>query len=387
MIGTNTDMTARKRVEEELKNFRRMADLAPHGYAMADFDGNLTYVNDSFARMHGYASAELIGKNFEIFHTDAQMRRLSKYKEQLIETGRGMHEEEIWHVRRDGTEFPTLMSDWIMRDDSGNPSLLCATAIDITELKGMIKLIERNEREHREEIAHYARLSTIGAMSSALAHELNQPLCAIATHAEGALRMILSGDYDSDELLQAIEETGAQAVRAGKIIHRIANMVRKKEPHHSSVYLGEIISETINLIEYEARLNGTTIKWVEPSEESQMLNVDRIQIQQVLVNLFHNSFEAMKDIDQSKRQISIEVSTDENDTVQVAVSDTGCGLSAENTDRIFEPFLTTKSQGLGMGLSIIRSIIEAHGGRIWAQSNAAGGATLRFTLPMKRGTL
>jgi len=195
-----------------------------------------------------------------------------------------------------------------------------------------------------------------------------------------------SGDWKSNELLEAMEEAGTQAERAGKIIHRIANLVRKKEPHHSSVNIGEIIVETINLIEYEARLKGITIKWVEPSEKFPMLKVDRIQIQQVLVNLLHNSFEAMKNVDQSKRQISIEVSTDENDMVQVVVSDTGCGLSAESTDGIFEPFFTTNSQGLGIGLSISRSIIEAHGGRIWAESNPAGGATLRFTLPMKRGT-
>jgi C4-dicarboxylate-specific signal transduction histidine kinase len=242
--------------------------------------------------------------------------------------------------------------------------------------------MEQHERIHREEIAHFARLSTIGEMSSALAHELNQPLCAIATYAEGALRMMKSGDWDSNELLEAIQEAGTQAERAGKIIRRIANLVRKKEPHRSSVNIGEIISETINLIEYEARLKGITIKWVEPSENSPMLKVDRIQIQQVLVNLLHNSFEAMKNVGQSKCQISIEVSTDGKDMVQVVVSDTGCGLSAERADRIFEPFFTTNSQGLGMGLSISRSIIEAHGGRIWAESNPAGGATFRFTLPI-----
>ncbi len=244
------------------------------------------------------------------------------------------------------------------------------------------KLMEQHERKHREEIAHFARLSTIGEMSSALAHELNQPLCAIATHAEGALRMMKSGDWDSNELLEAMEEAGTQAERAGKIIRRIANLVRKKEPHRSGVSIGEIIGETINLIEYEARLKGITIKWVEPSENPPMLEIDRIQIQQVLVNLLHNSFEAMKNVDQSKRQISIEVSTDENDMVQVVVSDTGCGLSTESADKIFEPFFTTNSQGLGIGLSISRSIIEAHGGRIWTESNPAGGATFRFTLPM-----
>lgn len=245
------------------------------------------------------------------------------------------------------------------------------------------KRMEELERQHQvEELAHFARLSTIGEMSSALAHELNQPLCAIVTHTEGALRMMKSGDWDSNELLEAIQEAGTQAERAGKIIRRIANLVRKKESHRSSVNIWKIIGETINLIEYEARLKGITIQWVEPSENSPMLKVDRIQIQQVLVNLLHNSFEAMKNVDQSKRQISIEVSTDENDMVQVVVSDKGCGLSAESTDRIFESFFTTNSQGLGMGLSISRSIIEAHGGRIWAESNPTGGATFRFTLPM-----
>ena len=377
-IGYWTDITERKKAEEEIKKFKKMTDLSPHGCAMSDLDGNLTYVNDNFARMHGYTSAELIGKNLVIFHTDAQMKRISELNKRLIEAGQRLHGQEVWHVHRDGTEFPTLMSNWVMRDDNGNPSLMCATAIDITKLK----LMEQHEREHREEIAHFARLSTIGEMSSALAHELNQPLCAIATHTEGALRMMKSGDWDSNELLEAMEEAGTQAERAGKIIRRIANLVRKKESHRSGVSIVEIIGETINLIEYEARLKGITIQWLEPSENPPMLKVDRIQIQQVLVNLLHNSFEAMKNVDQSKCQISIEVSTDENDMVQVMVSDTGCGLSAESADRIFEPFFTTNSQGLGMGLSISRSIIEAHGGRIWAESNPAGGATFRFTLPM-----
>ena len=358
-----------------------MTDLAPYGCAMTDLDGNLTYVNDKFASMHGYASVEVIGKNSAIFHTDAQLKLVNKYRERLIETGRGIRGEEMWHMHRDGTEFPTLMNTWIMRDDNGDPFLLCETVVDITELK----LMQQREHEHQEEIAHFARLSNMGEMSSALAHELNQPLCAIATHAEGMLRMMKTGDWDSDELLRAVEATGAQAIRAGKIIRRITNLVRKRETQRSSVQIEEIVAETINLIECEARLKGTTIEWVEPSEKAVMLQVDRVQIQQVLVNLIHNCFEAMKNLDQSRRQIGIEVSTDRNNMLQIAVSDSGSGLSAENRDRIFEPFFTTKPRGLGMGLSISRSIIEAHGGRIWAESNTAGGATFRFTLPAKGG--
>jgi signal transduction histidine kinase len=220
-------------------------------------------------------------------------------------------------------------------------------------------------------------------MSSALAHELNQPLCAIASDAKAALRMMKSGDWDSNELLEAMQEAGAQAERAGEIIHRITKLVRKKEPHRSSVNIENIIDEAIAFIEHEALLRKITIQMVEPSERLPMLKADTIQIEQVLLNLLRNSFEAMDNIKGSRHQVTIEASRDESGAVQVAVSDTGQGLPAENIDRVFEHFFTTKSQGLGMGLSISRSIIEAHGGRIWAEHNPAGGATFRFTLPIE----
>ncbi|MHC4596433.1 MAG: PAS domain S-box protein, partial [Planctomycetota bacterium] len=129
------NITKRKKAEEEIEKFKKMADLATHGCAMADLDGSLVYVNDGFARMHGYAPAELIGKNLEIFHAEAQIKRVGEINKRLVETGQGIQAEEVWHVHRDGTEFPTLMSNWVLKDDNGNLSLICATAIDITERK------------------------------------------------------------------------------------------------------------------------------------------------------------------------------------------------------------------------------------------------------------
>lgn len=248
-----------------------------------------------------------------------------------------------------------------------------------------MKQIERLERQHQAELAHFSRLSTIGEMSSALAHELNQPLCAIASSAKAALRMMKSGDWDSNELLEAMEEAGAQAERAGKIIHRTTKLVRKKEPHRSMVNIENIIDEAIALVEHEAQLKGITIQQVGPSEKLPMFEADAIQIEQVLLNLLRNSFEAMDDIKGSRHQVTIEVSRDESGAVQVAISDTGHGLPAGNIDRVFEHFFTTKSEGLGMGLSISRSIIETHGGLIWAERRSASGATFRFTLPIERG--
>jgi PAS domain S-box-containing protein len=270
-----------------------------------------------------------------------------------------------------------------IKDKNGKVIAAVAMVENITEFKQ----IERCERKHQAELAHCARLSTIGEMSSALAHELNQPLCAIASSAKAALRMMKSGDWDSNELLEAMQEAGAQSERAGKIVHRITKLVRKKEPHRSSVNIENIIDEAIALIEHEAQLKEITIQLVEPSEKLPMFKADVIQIEQVLLNLIRNSFDAMENVNKSKKQITIEVLVDKDDTVQVAISDTGHGLPAENTDRVFEHFFTTKSGGLGMGLSISRSIIEAHGGRIWAERNPAGGATFRFTLPTERRTL
>ena len=267
-----------------------------------------------------------------------------------------------------------------IKDKNGKVIAAIEMVEDITEFKQ----IELREREHQAELAHYARLSTVGEMAFALAHELNQPLCAIASSAKAALRMMKSGDWDSNELLEAMEEAGVQAEQAGEIIRRTTKLVRKKEPHRSRVNIENIIDEAITLIEHEAQLKGITIQQVEPSEKLPMLEADAIQIEQVLLNLIHNSFDAMENVNKSKKQVTIEVLVDKDDTVQVAISDTGEGLPAENIDMVFEHFFTTKSEGLGMGLSISRSIIEAHGGRIWAEHNPAGGATFRFTLPAGR---
>jgi len=267
-----------------------------------------------------------------------------------------------------------------IKDKNGKVIAAIEMVEDITEFKQ----IELREREHQAELAHYARLSTVGEMAFALAHELNQPLCAIASSAKAALRMMKSGDWDSNELLEAMDEAGAQAEQAGEIIRRTTKLVRKKEPHRSRVNIENIIDEAITLIEHEAQLKGITIQQVEPSEKLPMLEADAIQIEQVLLNLIHNSFDAMENVNKSKKQVTIEVLVDKDDTVQVAISDTGEGLPAENIDMVFEHFFTTKSEGLGMGLSISRSIIEAHGGRIWAEHNPAGGATFRFTLPAGR---
>ncbi len=285
---------------------------------------------------------------------------------------------EHTHYDKDGHVRNFEVYAYPILDENGDVSQIIEYTLDITKRKKS----EQLEREHQAQLAHALRLSTIGEMSSGLAHELNQPLCAIVSQARGSLRMIKSGQWDNDEIVDAIEEVGTQAERAGKIIRRIQKMVRKQEPHRSSINIENVIRETISFVEAEARLGGITIR-VEPAENIPMSLADPIEIQQVLLNLLRNSFEAMGDIHDGKREITIRISMDKNDAVEIVISDTGTGLPPESIGKVFDPFFSTKSQGLGIGLSISRTIIELHGGRFFAESNSDGGATFRFTLPIK----
>jgi len=243
---------------------------------------------------------------------------------------------------------------------------------------------EQREREHQAQLAHYSRLSTLGEMTSGLAHELNQPLCAIANYAKGSLRLMKSGSWDSHELLDAMEGMADQAERAGEIIRHIRDLVRKRESHRTTINVSDVVAEAIGLVQAEARLKGIKIRQVKSGENISPVLADPIQIEQILVNLLRNGFEAMADTAEDKRRITVEVSAAE-DGVAVAVSDTGKGVPHEIVHKVFESFFTTKPEGLGMGLSISRSIIEAHGGRISILGNSAAGATFKFTLPLKGG--
>lgn len=245
------------------------------------------------------------------------------------------------------------------------------------------KRIEQCEQEHRAQLTHASRLSTIGEMASGLAHELNQPLCAIANYTQASLRMMRSGAWASNELLDAMEETAAQTIRAGDIIRRIGKLVRKHEPQRTTVDINNIIREVISFVEAEARLKGITILQVETSKEIPTFLADPIEIEQVLLNLLFNALEAISDIPDGRREITIRVAIEKDDSVQVTVSDTGKGLPPEIIDKVFDPFFTTKPKGLGIGLSISRSIIKAHGGQLWAAPGSPNGATFGFTLPLK----
>jgi two-component system sensor histidine kinase DctS len=221
-------------------------------------------------------------------------------------------------------------------------------------------------------------------MASTLAHELNQPLAAIASYNTGCLNLLANGDADTRDIRQALEKLGVQAQRAGRIIRRVHDFVRKSEPKRAPCALGEIVEDCIGFVEAEARKRQVTLESRIPGLPPVL--ADRLMLEQVLLNLIRNGMEAMAATPQAQR--ILRVSAERNDgEVVVSIADNGCGIAPEVRERLFTAFFTTKPEGMGVGLSICRSIIEFHRGRLWAEENghspSGSGTIFRFTLPLE----
>ncbi len=375
VLAVIRDITERKRAEEELRKFKTVSDRANYGTAITDLEGHLLYVNQAFAAMHGYEPQELTSKHLSILHSEAQMPWVNQLNQQLAQKG-SYSAEEVWHQHRDGTVFPTLMNATVIRDEVGAPLFLSATVLDITEQKR----VEELARKHQAELAHVSRLSTVGAMAAGLAHELNQPLAAIANYAKGSTRRIRSGTATLDDLVEPIEHIATQATRAGDIVRRTRDFVGRQEPRRVPVDLNALVGEVVELVEYEARTREVRIR-LNLSASLPWVTADRIQIQQVVVNLLLNAMDALSEGRIPRRAVSVHTAPCNPGEVEVAVRDNGPGIPSDVAERIFEPFFTTRARGMGLGLAICRSIIADHGGRLWATPNPDRGTTFRFTLP------
>ena len=250
-------------------------------------------------------------------------------------------------------------------------------ATDITDRMNMEEL----NSQQLERLQQTSRLITMGEMASSLAHELNQPLSAIANYNMGCVNRLQTNDYRPEELLAAMQKASAQAERAGKIIRRVRDFVKKSEPNRSAVQIAEIIEEVIGFAEIEARKTGARIS-VSVPPDLPAVYADKIMIEQVVLNLVKNGIEAMRDTPRSERELAINARANGKDFIEVKVVDRGHGVLAEQTEKLFAPFYTTKPEGMGMGLNICRSIIEFHHGRLWTVANSGGGSVFSFTLPV-----
>ena len=271
-----------------------------------------------------------------------------------------------------------ILTVTVLRDESGNAIYSLGMIEDISDRK----ITEERVRQHEAELAHVLRLSTMGEMTSALAHQLNQPLAAVVNFTRGCVRRLQSEDWKFDKLLEAMEKACSEAERASKIVRDIGNFVRKSERRIAVVDINEIVDIVLALMEGEF-IDSQTKVICEFSHRTPPVPVVSIELEQVILNILKNGVEAMTETEVGRRELRIRTSMVSDHVIKVAIKDTGRGLSPGVAAKVFEPFFSTKPEGMGMGLSISQTIVEAHGGQIWVTQNPEGGATFQFTLPTK----
>jgi C4-dicarboxylate-specific signal transduction histidine kinase len=240
-------------------------------------------------------------------------------------------------------------------------------------------------REAQAELAHVNRVATMGQLTASIAHEVKQPIGAAVTNAQAALRFLGTEVIDTNELREILRDIVKDGNRAGEVISRISDLIKKAPPRRDNLEINGAIREVIEFTRGATARNRVSIR-TELADRLPLVRGDRVELQQVILNLVMNSIEAMQSIEHRPRELVVRSGQDETQQVRVSVTDCGVGFSAENADRLFTAFFTTKSTGMGMGLSICRSIIEAHSGRLWATANAPHGATFQFTLPANTDT-
>jgi PAS domain S-box-containing protein len=331
------------------------------------------YCNQRFADYTGISSANLRGEGFQsVLHPDDRLWYASEWQKAV---GEGQPVTREVRLRdRSGAYRLFLQHLFPMRDVSGRTQW-CTTSIDIEDRK----LADETLRHAREDLARVTRVTTMGELVASIAHEVNQPLAAIVTNANASLRWLAADPPNFEEVREATVRIIADGNRASDIVGRIRALLSKKETQKELLHVDDVIGDVVALTKSEAHRNGTSVQ-LELSAAPAVVLADRVQLQQVLLNLMLNGMDAMHGVTGS-RTLTIQSRPHESNGVFVAVRDSGAGIPPEHLPHIFDAFYTTKNGGLGMGLAIGRSIIEAHGGRIWATSGQGQGTTFQFTLP------
>lgn len=343
-----------------------------------ELNGRIVTWNRSAERLFGYSTAEALGQSISLIIPETLEKERTQTFEQ-IRKGESIQYYETFRRRKDGSRVEVSLAISPIRDESGRIVGASKICRDITARKQAEAEIQRQ----RTELAHVTRVSTLGQLASALAHELNQPLGAILRNAEAAEIFLKRESPDLEEIRAILADIRKDDQRAGKVIDRMRTLLQKRSLNYVRLDLRELVEDTVALSQPDARQRRVklTQEFLAPVPP---VRGDRVHLQQVLLNLILNGMDAMEAVPAETRQLRVQVQDGENGDAQVAVIDGGCGLRAEEMPRLFEAFFSTKSAGLGMGLAISRTIIEAHGGRIWAFNNPDRGATFAFTLPREQ---
>ncbi|TWO79772.1 sensor histidine kinase [Denitratisoma oestradiolicum] len=362
----------------EAHAFRKaMEDSVDTGLRARDLDGRITYVNPAFCRMVGWSEAELVGRGAPMpYWVDEEIEATRELHDRIL-AGQGPESGfEFRFKRRNGEVFPVLIHEAPLIDERGRQTGWMSSVVDISTQK----YAEELARQQQERLQTTARLVTMGEMASSLAHELNQPLTAIASYNAGCLNLMASGQAAPGEIENALKKSAEQARRAGRIIRRIYEFVRRAEPKNEPCELGSLLEEVLGFVEIDARRQGVRIQRQLPVAPL-IFSGDRVLLSQTFLNLLRNGIDAMRDMPVEQRLLTVNARREEA-SLLVSIADQGRGITSETAARLFEPFFTTKTEGMGMGLNICRSVIEGHQGRLWFEANPAGGSVFHVRLPL-----
>jgi PAS domain S-box-containing protein len=353
---------------------RAILDSSPVGIALLGIDLTIQRCNPAFERIIGCTVNEIRGG--EILPASSN-RSQWKILTERLGRGESLPVTEIRLIRRDGTEFDAAIAFAPVHDEQGKAAALVGTVEDITDRKR----VEEGLREAQTELERVNRVTTLGELTASLSHEIRQPITAAATNASTCLRWLNRDQPDIPEAREAASRVVSDVTRANDIISRIRQLFRKGELQREAVSVNEIIGDMVLLLDSEATKQSVNVR-TELAVDLPKIMADRVQLQQVFMNLMLNGIDAMANTE-GLRELTIKSQDSKNGDLLFSVTDTGVGLPHHKGDQIFNAFVTTKAHGTGMGLSISRSIIESHGGRLWAESNSGSGATFLFTLPTK----
>ncbi|RDH42726.1 response regulator [Zooshikella ganghwensis] len=380
---------AKRNRQLEADNERILASMT-EGVIGVDQQAHITFVNYAATQVTGWSEEQLIGKNFHqlLLHSYADM------------TPCDFSETPLWHVLHHG--HPQQVEDsifWHQQGhcfavdysctpitESGHTTGAVIVFKDITERKRSEQALQQalsELQEQQERLTHVSRLSTMGEMAAGFAHEVNQPLTAISNYSQVCTRILKRDNVDADVLTDALEKIATQARRAGEIIARIRSFVKKPEHCIEQVDCNKLISDVVKLAEVDARNNAIQIHF-HPGKNIPPIAADPVQIQQVALNLLRNAMEAMKGLDTQEEGVHISTEKISDQFVKVMVIDRGHGLSPEAAENLFTPFFTTKSTGMGIGLSVCESIMSSHGGKLGFENNPDGGTIFYFTIPISQ---
>ncbi len=394
LVLLGKDMRRRQRAENDLAEalaFRKaMEDSQVTGLRARDLEGRITYVNPAFCQMVGFSPDELLGHSNPAPYWPPELAEQYHQRQTVRLAGEHAPPREGYEsifMRKDGSRFPVLIIEAPLITAAGEHMGWMSTSLDISEQRR----VEELSRASQDRLQATARLATVGEMASLLSHELNQPLAAIASYANGSVNLLNNGDFSRADLTVAIQRIAEQAGRAGQVIKSVHDFVRRRDQAHQAISPQQLLDAIMPLVSLQARKLGIQVEIRLPDHLPTVL-CDHTMVEQALLNLARNAMQAMDGAAATDRRLVLQVrraSVSEHSAktwLEFSVADRGTGISKDVAEQLFTPFFTTKKEGMGLGLSLCRTVVEQHGGILWFEANVPQGTIFKLTLPVYTGS-